>query len=94
MTKEITDAVVRVTRSYQAEIVQYVDVHVTTNRERTPYLLEKVAKDLVQAQIAAGQDIDWIETSEEPVLYPSPSFEASVLEPENTTQHREGKTHD
>lgn len=71
---------IRVTRVTQVKVTEYVDVTVFEDKERTYPDAETLAKDLVEAQIAAGQNITWFPVSSEIQSYPSPSIIAAKPE--------------
>jgi len=73
--------VVRVTRERKIECEEYVDVKVIIDDAARP---ETVARELVEAQVAAGQDIAWIPVKMETEPYPRPIFTAEAIDPPRT----------
>lgn len=72
--------VVRVTRTSQVKVTEYVEVTVFKDEGRAYPDAETLAKDLVEAQIAAGQNITWFPVASEIQSYPSPSIIAAKPE--------------
>ncbi len=74
---------VRVTKTSQVEVVQYIDVQVVQS-DGDASGPERLAEALVKAQEAAGQIIVWTAKSQEPVRYSRQDYEALPIpqEPE------------
>lgn len=71
---------VRVTRTTEVTIKEYVDIAVSKEGDEHGLNSPKeLAKDLVAAQMAAGQNIEWLPDSKEVKTYPRPVISASVL---------------
>lgn len=70
---------IRVCRSRKVTIEDYVDVIICQDDD-DHHGAGELAVDLVQAKLAAGQDIDWVEVSEKEERYPRPTISA-VNEP-------------
>ena len=76
--KENTTTTIRVTRTHQVETVEFIDVTVTCDPTGYPDS-ETRAKELIEAMIAAGQNIIWTPVKFEPQRYPSPRLETTTL---------------
>lgn len=66
---------IRVTRTSTIERVESVELPIT-RRDGTFKSHERLAEELVNAAIAAGQPINWKVESEEIKTYPGPEIEA------------------
>ena len=61
---------VRVTRIQKVTLTEYVDVAIYhDDADDAKYSLENRAKELVEAQLAAGHDVGWRECSKAPDSY-------------------------
>lgn len=78
-----TTKTIRVTRQQTLRVTEICDFDICQDYgdTRSP---ETLAINLVKAMEAAGQDIDWVTTSETLEPYPSTSFSAEEAPPEAT----------
>jgi hypothetical protein len=75
--KQVT---IRVTRKSQVLVTQTVEVVISRDTDSPYPTATALAKDLVEAQIAAGQPVPWFTVSSEIQSYPSPTITAEPVE--------------
>lgn len=66
---------IRVTRTYDLTVTEYVDVPVIQDDDAQSYPTpHDIAEELVKAKIMAGHDVEWINVSEKEKTYPRAIF--------------------
>jgi hypothetical protein len=75
---------VRITRTTKVALVEWVDVDVVQDDDDHGHP-EEIAQRLVEAQVAAGHDVDWFTTSEKIETYPRPIYETETVGAETIT---------
>ena len=75
----MTITVVRVTRTYEQTVTEYVDVEVIHDDSVGDYTIETNAKTLIEAKIACGQDIGWEKSHAKMKDYPRERLNAEIM---------------
>ncbi len=79
----MTVTTVRVQRTYQQTVTEFVDIDVTHDDDARDFSVEKNAKMLVEAQTECGHHVGWHTVSATMKDYPGPIIEANILRDDN-----------